>query len=79
MFFSMLIIAVVFASWMVMAQDSPRDAIELYFQAHAFGDGDYIRRAFATEAKIEFVENGQLKQWTRDEFAQRFHGPGADE
>jgi metallo-beta-lactamase class B len=61
------------------AQDSPRDAIELYFQAHAFGDGDYIRRAFADDAKIEFVENGQLKQWTREEFAQRFHGPALDE
>jgi metallo-beta-lactamase class B len=61
------------------AQDSPRDAIELYFQAHAFGDGDYIRRAFADDAKIEFVENGQLRQWTREEFAQRFHGPAPDE
>jgi len=78
MLFSMLIVAVVFTT-MAVAQDSPRDAIELYFQAHAWGDGDYIRRAFAPDAKIEFVENGQLKQWTREEFAQRFHGPAADE
>ena len=78
MLFSMLIVAVVFTT-MAVAQDSPRDAIELYFQAHALGDGDYIRRAFAPDAKIEFVENGQLKQWTREEFAQRFHGPAADE
>jgi metallo-beta-lactamase class B len=75
----LLLIAIVFASCVAIAQDSPRDAIELYFQAHAFGDGDYIRRAFASDAKIEFVENGQLKQWTREEFAQRFHGPAADE
>jgi len=78
MLFSILIVAVVFTS-LAVAQDSPRDAIELYFQAHALGDGDYIRRAFAPDARIEFVENGQLKQWTREEFAQRFHGPAADE
>jgi hypothetical protein len=79
MFFSMVIVAVVVASCIAVAQESPRDAIELYFQAHASGDGDYIRRAFAPDARIEFVENGQLKQWTREEFAQRFHGPAADE
>ena len=78
MLFSILVVAVVLTS-MTVAQDSPRDAIELYFQAHALGDGDYIRRAFAPDAKIEFVENGQLKQWTREEFAQKFHGPAADE
>ena len=78
MLFSILIVAVVFTS-LAVAQDSPRDAIELYFQAHALGDGDYIRRAFAPDARIEFVENGQLKQWAREEFAQRFHGPAADE
>ena len=61
------------------AQDSPRDAIELYFQAHATGNGDFIRQAFAADARIEFVDNGQLKQWTREEFAARFHGPAADE
>jgi hypothetical protein len=79
MLFSIAIVAVVFASCVAVAQDSPRDAIELYFQAHALGDGDYIRRAFTEDARIEFVENGQLKQWTREEFAQRFHGPAADE
>ncbi len=61
------------------AQDSPRDAIELYFQAHATGNGDFIRQAFAADARIEFVDNGQSKQWTREEFAARFHGPAADE
>jgi len=79
MLFSMAMVAVVFASYMAVAQDSPQDAIQLYFQAHALGDGDYIRRAFAPDARIEFVENDQVKQWTREEFAQRFHGPAADE
>jgi metallo-beta-lactamase class B len=64
---------------MVFAQDSPRDAIELYFMAHAFGDGDYIRKAFTPDAKISFVDGGQLKQWTREEFAQRFKEKAPDE
>jgi metallo-beta-lactamase class B len=79
MLFSMLILAVVFASCVVAAQGSPRDAIELYFKAHALGDGDYIRQVFAPDAKIEFIDNGELKQWTREQFAQRFRGPAADE
>jgi len=79
MLLSMLMLAVVFATCTVAAQDSPRDAIELYFQAHAFGNGDYIQRAFAPDARIQFVEQGELKQWTRAEFAQRFRGPAVDE
>ena len=79
MFFSVLMLALVLAACMAIAQDSPRDAVELYFKAHAFGDGNFIRQAFTPDARIEFVENGQLKQWTREEFAQRFHGPAADE
>jgi hypothetical protein len=58
MLFSMAVVAVVFASCMAVAQDSPQDTIQLYFQAHALGDGDYIRWAFAPDARIEFVENG---------------------
>jgi metallo-beta-lactamase class B len=64
---------------MAVAQDGPRDAIELYFQAHAFGNGDFIRQSFAPDARIDFVENGVRKQWTREEFAGRFHGPAPDE
>ncbi len=59
---TMLIPAVLLATGAAAAQSSPRDAIELYFQAHAFGDGEYIRQAFAPDAKIEFVENGKLRQ-----------------
>jgi hypothetical protein len=61
------------------ADSGPRSAIELYFQAHAFGNGDCIKEAFTPDAKISFVDNGQLKQWTREEFAARFHGPADDE
>jgi hypothetical protein len=32
----------------------PRSAVELYFQAHAFGNGDYIKQAFTPDATISF-------------------------
>jgi metallo-beta-lactamase class B len=59
--------------------EGPRTAVEGYFMAHALGNGDYITRTFTPDAKIQFVEDGQLKVWTRDEFAKRFQPPAADE
>jgi metallo-beta-lactamase class B len=61
------------------AGDGPRVAIEQYFQAHALGNGDLIRKSFTPDAKITFVEDGEQKQWTREEFAQRFQHPAEDE
>jgi metallo-beta-lactamase class B len=60
-------------------EEDPRTAIEAYFSAHALGRGDFITQTFTPDAKIQFVENGELKQWTRDEFAKRFQQPAADE
>ena len=79
MLFSMLLLAILLVAGTAAAQDSPRDAIELYFQAHASGNGDFIRQAFTPEAKITFVENGHLRQWTREEFAARFLSLANDE
>lgn len=80
MFLSIAMLALILVAACVMeAQDSPRDAVELYFQAHASGNGDFIRQAFTPDAKIEFVENGQLRQWTREEFAAKFQAPANDE
>ena len=59
--------------------DGPRAAIESYFAAHALGDGKFITRSFTPDARIQFVEDDHLKEWTRDEFAQRFQQPAADE
>ena len=59
--------------------DDPRTAIELYFQAHALGKGELIEQAFTPDAKIKFVNNGEVQEWTRDEFAKRFQQPAADE
>jgi hypothetical protein len=58
--------------------DDPRTAIEQYFQAHALGKSEFIEQAFAPDGKIKFVDNGELKEWTRDEFAKRFQQPAAD-
>lgn len=76
---SMLITAMFIGADTPPSASGPRSAIELYFQAHAFGDGDYIRQVFAPDAKIMFVDGGELKQWTREEFAKRFQGPADDE
>jgi len=67
--------------WETGAADSgPRSAVELYFKAHALGDGNYIRQAFTPDARISFMDGGQMKQWSREEFAGRFQGgPAADE
>ena len=79
MLLSILTPSMLFAAPTSKAQGSPRDAIELYFRAHASGNGQFIRQAFTPDARIEFIENGQLKQWTRDEFADRFQAPAIDE
>jgi metallo-beta-lactamase class B len=59
--------------------EDPRTAIELYFQAHALGKGELIEQAFTLDAKIKFVDAGEVNEWTRDEFAKRFQQPAADE
>jgi metallo-beta-lactamase class B len=79
MFSFLFVLAALFVVAAAEAQDTPRDAIELYFRAHASGEGDFIRQAFIADAKIEFVEDGRIKQWTREEFAARFQGPANDE
>jgi metallo-beta-lactamase class B len=79
MLLSIILLAVLLTTFAAVAQDSPRDALELYFQAHASGNGDFIRQAFTPDAGIEFVENGKLKHWTREEFAARFQAPARNE
>jgi metallo-beta-lactamase class B len=62
------------------ADHGPRSAIELYFKAHALGDGNYIRQAFTPDARISFMDGDQMKPWSTEEFAKRFQGgPAADE
>src|SRR5262249_62125247 len=79
MFFLVPLTAMLLADIRSEVDEGPRAAIELYFQAHALGNGDYIRQAFTPEATISFVDGDTLKRWTRDEFAKRFDGPASDE
>src|SRR5215469_425007 len=79
MFLPVLTLALLLEAATPSGDAGPRAAIELYFKAHALGDGNYIRQAFTPDAKISFIDHGELKQWTREEFANRFHGPAPDE
>ena len=79
MFFPIIVMTTLLSATATSTEDSPRTAIEQYFQAHALGKGEYIRQAFTPDAKIAFVDGDQLKQWTTEEFAQRFQQPAPDE
>lgn len=74
-----LITAMVLSAGAPQSEDDPRAAIEGYFQAHAFGKGELIKRVFTPDARIMFVEGGQFNQWTTEEFAKRFQQPAPDE
>lgn len=56
------------------------EAVQLYFQGHATGDGNFWRKAFHPEAKLFWVKDGALAQKTATEFAAGASGkPAADE
>lgn len=57
-----------------------RVPLENYIQGHATGNGDFMRKAFHTEAKVMAFRDGKLTNITAEEFASRFNGkPAADE
>ena len=67
-----------------LAQDSEeaavRAAIEHYFQGHATGQGEHFRKVFHPDAKLFFIRDGKLTQWTSEEYISRAPGkPAADE
>lgn len=54
--------------------------LENYMNAHATGNGDFIRKAFHADAKLFWYRDGKLNQRTAEEFAAGFSGkPAADE
>jgi hypothetical protein len=55
-------------------EQAVRKPLEQYILAHATGKPEYILQAFSPDAKIQFVSDGKLTQFTRDEFAARFSG-----
>jgi hypothetical protein len=57
-----------------------RVPLDNYIQGHATGNGDFMRKAFHTDAKIMAFRDGKLTNLTAEEFASRFNGkPAADE
>jgi Putative lumazine-binding len=57
-----------------------RACIEHYFRGHATGDGENFRRAFHPDAKLFFIRDGKVTQWTLEEYAGRASGkPAPDE
>lgn len=64
----------------VTANAEARVPLENYIQGHATGNGDLMRKAFHTDAKIMAFRDGKLTNLTAEEFASRFNGkPAADE
>ena len=66
------------------AQDSEeaavREAIQHYFRGHATGQGEHFRKVFHPDAKLFFIRDGMLTQWTSEEYISRASGkPAADE
>jgi ketosteroid isomerase-like protein len=57
-----------------------RETIQHYFQGHATGDGEHFRKAFHPDAKLFFIKDGKLTQWTSEEYISRASGkPAYDE
>lgn len=77
--------AVFFVTWApALAQNSEeaaiRETIQYYFQGHATGNGEHFRKAFHQDAKLFFIRDGKLTQWTSEEYIARASGkPAADE
>jgi hypothetical protein len=84
--FSVLITVVFLSAWRGDSQAqsaeeaAARVPLENYLKGHATGDGDYMRKAFHTEARVFSFRDGKLNQLTSAEFAARFTGaPAPDE
>ena len=57
-----------------------RACIEFYFRGHATGDGENYKRAFHPDAKLFFIRDGKVTQWTLEEYVGRASGkPAPDE
>lgn len=51
--------------------------LENYIKAQATGNGEFMRMALHTEAKIMFFSDGKFNQWSAEEFVGRFTGKAA--
>ncbi len=61
-------------------KEQVREAIDYYFQAHATGNGEYLREAFHPVAHLYFVRDDDFSQLTLEEYIAGFDGtPPEDE
>ena len=84
LFLASIPLFIVFSSLKTEHQDTEkeqvREAIQYYFQAHATGNGEYLREAFHPVANLYFVRDSELAQYTLEEYIALFDGtPGSDE
>ena len=57
-----------------------RKTLDLYFQGHATGDGEYYRKAFHPEAKLFAIREGKFWQLPSADYIARASGkPAQDE
>ena len=56
-----------------------REAIEHYFRGQATGQGEHFRKVFHTDAKLFFIRDGKVTQWTAEEYISRAAGKPADD
>jgi hypothetical protein len=56
-----------------------REAIEHYFRGHATGQGEHFRKVFHADAKLFFIRDGKVTQWTAEEYISRAAGKPADD
>ena len=85
------LLAAMLIGWMPITDKTDRAAavsedaaarvpLENYMKGQATGNGDYIRKAFHTDARVMAFRDGKLISITAEEFASRFTGkPAADE
>ena len=76
----LLFVACAPASAQESEEAAVRAAIEHYFQGHATGQGEHFRKVFHPDAKLFFMREGKLTQWTSEEYISRAAGkPAPDE
>ena len=78
--FALLLLASAPAPAQESEEAAVRAAIEHYFQGHATGQGEHFRKVFHPDAKLFFIRDGKLTQWTSEEYISRASGkPAPDE
>ena len=76
----LLFVACAPASAQESEEAAVRAAVEHYFQGHATGQGEHFRKVFHPDAKLFFMRDGKLTQWTSEEYISRAAGkPAPDE